>query len=257
MLKGYFELKVLKAAWPIIFGYIPLGIACGILAQKVGFDWFQMLMMAVFLFAGSGQFIALAMIGSGSTIMPVVLTVCIVNLRHLLYALILNQYLSKESWLYKAWFAQEIVDESFAVNQNQFTIDTNWTGKNALGVNIIGHSSWIIANLAGLFLGNSIYIDTNLVSYALIAMFIGLWSFHFLNSRLVLTGILGGLLALILSYWLTNMLNVVVATVVAAALAAFYETHRGPIELDKEALQMQKKNEVSGQALNKGNLSEK
>ena len=95
LLKGYFELKVFKAAWPIIFGYIPLGMACGILAQKVGFDWFQMLMMAVFLFAGSGQFIALAMIGSGSTIMPVVLTVCIVNLRHLLYALILNQYLSK------------------------------------------------------------------------------------------------------------------------------------------------------------------
>ena len=52
MLKGYFELKVFKAAWPIIFGYIPLGMACGILAQKVGFDWFQMLMMAVFLFAG-------------------------------------------------------------------------------------------------------------------------------------------------------------------------------------------------------------
>ena len=45
MLKGYFELKVFKAAWPIVFGYIPLGMACGILAQKVGFDWFQMLMM--------------------------------------------------------------------------------------------------------------------------------------------------------------------------------------------------------------------
>ena len=227
LLKGYFELKVFKAAWPIIFGYIPLGMACGILAQKVGFDWFQMLMMAVFLFAGSGQFIALAMIGSGSTIMPVVLTVCIVNLRHLLYALILNQYLSKESRLYKAFFAQEIVDESFAVNQNQFALDTEWNGKNALGVNIIGHSSWILANLAGLYLGNSIYIDTALVSYALIAMFIGLWSFHFLNARLVLTGILGGLLALLLSYWLTNMLNVVVATVIAAALAAFYEMRMG------------------------------
>ena len=227
MLKGYFELKVFKAAWPIIFGYIPLGMACGILAQKVGFDWFQMLMMAVFLFAGSGQFIALAMIGSGSTIMPVVLTVCIVNLRHLLYALILNQYLSKESRLYKAFFAQEIVDESFAVNQNQFALDAEWNGKNALGVNIIGHSSWILANLVGLYLGNSIYIDTALVSYALIAMFIGLWSFHFLNARLVLTGILGGFLALLLSYWLTNMLNVVVATVIAAALAAFYEMRMG------------------------------
>ncbi len=67
MFKGFLEIKVLKAAWPIVFGYIPLGMACGILAQKVGFDWFQMLMMSTFLFAGSGQFISLAMIGSGST----------------------------------------------------------------------------------------------------------------------------------------------------------------------------------------------
>ena len=224
MFKGFLEIKVLKAAWPIIFGYIPLGMACGILAQKVGFDWFQMLMMSVFLFAGSGQFISLAMIGSGSTIMPIVLTVCIVNLRHLLYAMILNQYLSRESWIYKAWFAQEIVDESFAVNQNQFAIHgRDWTCKNAMGVSFIGHSSWILSTLAGLFLGSSIYIDTALVGYALIAMFIGLWSFHFLSAGLVLTGILGGVLALVLSFWLDHMLNVVVATVLAAAAGASYE----------------------------------
>ena len=225
---GFINKKVLKAAWPIAFGYIPLGMACGILAQKTGFDWFQMLMMSTFLFAGSGQFIALAMIGSGSTIMPVVMTVCIVNLRHLLYALILNQYIAGQSRLYKAFYAQEIVDETFAVNHTQFArLGKEWTGSNALGVNFVGHVSWILATVAGLFLGNTIYIDTALVSYALIAMFIGLWSFHFLNARLVLTGILGGFLALLLSYWLTNMLNVVVATVIAAALAAFYEMRMG------------------------------
>ena len=162
---GFINKKVLKAAWPIAFGYIPLGMACGILAQKTGFDWFQMLMMSTFLFAGSGQFIALAMIGSGSTIMPVVMTVCIVNLRHLLYALILNQYIVGQSRLYKAFYAQEIVDETFAVNHTQFArLGKEWTGSNALGVNFVGHVSWILATVAGLFLGNTIYIDTALVS---------------------------------------------------------------------------------------------
>ena len=92
-----------------------------------------------------------------------------------------------------------------------------------MGVSFIGHSSWIVATLAGLFLGSSIYIDTALVGYALIAMFIGLWSFHFLNARLVLTGIFGGVLALLLSFWLDHMLNVVVATILAAAVGAAYE----------------------------------
>ena len=225
---GFINKKVLKAAWPIAFGYIPLGMACGILAQKTGFDWFQMLMMSTFLFAGSGQFIALAMIGSGSTIMPVVMTVCIVNLRHLLYALILNQYIAGQSRLYKAFYAQEIVDETFAVNHTQFArLGKAWTGRNALGVNFVGHASWIAATVAGLFLGNTIYIDTALVSYALIAMFIGLWSFHFVSPSLVLTGVLGGILALVLSFWLDHMLNVVAATILAAAVAAAYRSASG------------------------------
>lgn len=227
-IRGFINKKVLKAVWPVVFGYIPLGLACGILAQKVGFDWFQMFMMSTFLFAGSGQFIALAMIGSGSTIMPVLLTVCIVNLRHLLYALILNQYVSKNSWLYKAWFAQEIVDETFAVNQNQFAaLGDRWTAANAMGTSSLSHASWVLATVAGLFLGNTVYIDTALVSYALIAMFIGLWSFHFLSARLVLTGVFGGLLALVLSLWLDHMLNVVVATILAAAVAAAYDMKWG------------------------------
>lgn len=226
---SFINKKVLKAAWPIVFGYIPLGLACGILAQKVGFDWLQMLMMSAFLFAGSGQFIALAMIGSGSTIMSVVITVFIVNLRHLLYALILNQYIAKESRLYKAFYAQEIVDETFAVNHTQFVrFRDGWTGRNAMGVNFVGHMSWIAATVAGLFLGNTIYIDTALVSYALVAMFIGLWSFHFVSTSLVLTGVLGGLLSLVLSFWLGHMLNVVAATVLAAAAAALYKTRLAP-----------------------------
>ena len=51
-------------------------------------------------------------------------------------------------------------------------------------------------------------------------MFIGLWSFHFKNSWLVLAGVGSGVLALVLSPWLTNMLNVVVATLVVSTLAA-------------------------------------
>ena len=111
----YFNKQVFKAVWPICFGYIPLGVACGSLGQKVGMDAFLMAMMSIFLIAGSGQFIALAMIGAGTAIIPIVITVGIVNLRHMLYGLILNQYISKESLLYRMIYAQEIVDETFAV----------------------------------------------------------------------------------------------------------------------------------------------
>lgn len=219
-----FKKDVFKAVWPICFGYIPLGLACGILAQKVGLDAFQMALMSIFLFAGSGQFIALAMIGSNSGVWPIVITVGIVNLRHMLYGLILNQYISRESILYRLLYAQEIVDETFAVNSVQFERgDVRWGASDAIGVNFFAHAGWTVATVAGLLLGNQVQIDTALVSYALIAMFIGLWSFHFKNRKLVSVGVLGGALALLLSFWLDHMLNVVVATIVAAAVGAYVD----------------------------------
>ena len=224
LMSQYFNKQVFKAAWPICFGYIPLGVACGILGQKVGLDAFLMAMMSIFLFAGSGQFIALAMIGANTAIIPIIVTVGIVNLRHMLYGLILNQYISKESFLYRLIYAQEIVDETFAVNSVEFQkSNSKWTPKNAFGLNFVAHMGWVLATVAGVLLGSAIYIDTGLVSYALIAMFIGLWSFHFKTFKLVGVGVLGGILALVLSLWLDNMLNVVVATIVAAIVGAMVD----------------------------------
>ena len=224
----YFNKQVFKAVWPICFGYIPLGMACGILGEKVGLDAFLMAMMAIFLFAGSGQFIALAMIGAGTAIIPIVITVGIVNLRHMLYGLILNQHISKESLLYRMIYAQEIVDETFAVNSIEFQRkNSSWTPRKAAGLNFLAHMSWTLSTVAGVLLGSAVYIDTGLVSYALIAMFIGLWSFHFKSAKLIGIGILGGGLALLLSLWLDNMLNVVVATIVAAIIGAAIDNGEG------------------------------
>ena len=106
----YINAKVLKSIWPVCFGYIPLGLACGVLAEKVGVDPIAIGVMSILVFAGSGQFIALAMIGAGCPIPPIVFTIFIVNLRHIFYATILNSYIKEKSTIFKALFAQEIVD---------------------------------------------------------------------------------------------------------------------------------------------------
>lgn len=218
----YMNLKVLKAIWPVCFGYIPLGLACGVLAQKVGVDPVALGIMSLFVFAGSGQFIALAMIGSGSGVISIVLTIFIVNLRHIFYGTMLNSYVSQKSSLFKCLFAQEIVDETAAVNMTQFQLkDVKWSPGEAFTSAWTAHLSWIASTVAGAVLGAIVYIDTALVSYALVAMFIGLWSFHFWSKKLVLAGIGTGILALVLAPWLTNMLNVVVATLIGSVIAAY------------------------------------
>lgn len=226
---GLKEKTVWKSAWPICLGYLPLGFACGVLAQKVGLTVSQTGIMSLLVFAGSGQFIAAAMIGGGASIVSIVVTIFIVNLRHLLYSSSLGTYLLGQSKKFLTIFPQGITDETFAVNMIQFS-SGNWDAKKALALNLIAHSSWIFSNMLGNVAGNIINVDSDIVNYTLTAMFIALWSYHFNNKLMVLTGVFSGILALVLSGYLDNKLHIVVATVVATTLACFIEGNDEEVE---------------------------
>ena len=214
--------QVLLASLPIMMGYFPLGLACGVLAGSVGLSTLDIALMSIFVFAGSGQFIALAMMGSGAAaISSIVLTTFI---RHLLYSSTLVKYISSGSHGYHMAFAQEIVDETFAVNENRFSDkEANWTMPQALGMAYASHGAWVISTVLGQILGSMVEIDITLVGYTLTAMFIGLWSFHFKNHRLVIVGLFAGALALWLSTFLDYKLHIVISTVAAATVGMLWE----------------------------------
>ena len=52
------------AAWPICLGYMPIGLAFGVLAQKAGLSPLEIGLMSVLVFAGSSQFIAVSMLAA-------------------------------------------------------------------------------------------------------------------------------------------------------------------------------------------------
>jgi len=77
-------LQGLSAAWPICLGYIPIGLAFGVLAQKAGLDPIEIMLMSILVFAGSSQFIAVSMLSTGAGAVSIIITTFAVNLRHLL-----------------------------------------------------------------------------------------------------------------------------------------------------------------------------
>ena len=76
---------------------ICLGIACGILAQQAGLTPLEALGMSVLVFAGSGQFIGIAMMAQGAALVSIGLTIFIVNLRHLLFSSTLMNFFNGRS----------------------------------------------------------------------------------------------------------------------------------------------------------------
>ena len=56
----------LKAAVPVIFGFIPVGIAYAIMARQAGFDIFETCFMSIAVFAGASQMMAVGMHAQGA-----------------------------------------------------------------------------------------------------------------------------------------------------------------------------------------------
>ena len=62
MFEGYKEKRLWKIVWPVCVGVVPIGAAFGMFAQKLGFSVWDVLAFSVVVFAGSSQFIGIAMI---------------------------------------------------------------------------------------------------------------------------------------------------------------------------------------------------
>jgi predicted branched-subunit amino acid permease len=51
-------LSAIKITFPVLLGYIPLGIAFGFLLTGAGYHWSYSFLMSVLIYAGSVQFIS-------------------------------------------------------------------------------------------------------------------------------------------------------------------------------------------------------
>jgi len=208
------------AAWPICFGYLPIGLAFGVIAQKAGLHPLEIGLMSLFVFAGSAQFIAVSMLSSGAAIVPIVVTTFMVNLRHLLMSSSLAVYLKGPGKGWLSLYAYGITDESFALNLTKFR-DEDWDWRRALVVNHTANIAWIGSTIAGGYGGEFIPSGAFGIDYALIAMFICLLVFQLRGLLYTIIAIIAGFLAVILSIILPGNSYIVIASVIAATIGVF------------------------------------
>ncbi len=203
------------AAWPICLGYFPIGLALGVLAQKAGLPWWAMAMMSLLVFAGSSQFICVAMLTTGASFPAIILTTLMVNLRHALMGSALAVHLRGIDRRFLALFAYGITDESFAVNMARFR-EGNWSRWSALTTNQLPNLSWICATTAGVLIGQFIPQGAFGIDYALSAMFLCLLIYQ-LQSRLYLfTALIAALVAVLWYLFIPGDSYIVGGSVTAA-----------------------------------------
>jgi 4-azaleucine resistance transporter AzlC len=206
-----------SAAWPICLGYFPIGLALGVLAQKAGLPWWAMAMMSVLVFAGSAQFICVAMLAAKASVPAIIMTTFVVNLRHVLMSSALAVYLSGVSRRFLALYSYGVTDESFAVNMTRFR-EGGWDRWRALLVNHLANSVWILATVTGSLVGQFVPQGAFGIDYALTGMFICLLVFQLQGRIYIFTGLLAAAISVAWYLLIPGDSYIVGASMTAATL---------------------------------------
>lgn len=139
--------EAFQAAWPIVLGYVVLGIPCGILGVAAGMDVWMIAIMSLLFYSGAGQYMIPNMWLAGNPISAIIASVALVNTRQMLYGASLSQFCGSAGKRLAFIFGATVTDESFGVNLARM-INGNWSVKHALLVNLFSLTSWTVSNVA-------------------------------------------------------------------------------------------------------------
>jgi len=146
----------------MLIGVLPFGMIYGALALSAGMPPQAAQAMSAIVFAGSAQFVTMQMVGAGAPALIIILTIAIVNLRHLLYSASVAPYLQRLRPAWKWLLAYLLTDEAYAPtilryeqgkNEPETTDHKHWF---FLGAGLTLWTGWQTSTAIGIYLGTVI-----------------------------------------------------------------------------------------------------
>lgn len=221
-------LQGVKDCMPTVFGYLSIGFAAGVIERTAGMSMLEIILISLFLYAGSAQFIAASMLVAGASMPAILFAIFFVNLRYLLLSASIAPYFkSFPSWK-NAIIGFQLTDETFGVAANHLIHKQHAPERWIFGLNITAYVNWLIANIAGGFFGQWMQNPEAFgLDFALSAMFIGLLVLQIIGrgryrrDLLVMANAI--VLTIGLSFVFSDGLEVIFATILAASIGVVME----------------------------------
>ena len=195
-----------------------MGIGYAAIAIKAGMTPLQTVSMSVLFYAGAGQFIAASMVLSGASVIAIVLTNFVVNLRYFVMSTCVLNQVEDSNLPLSILAAHTTVDESFAM----FSLSEDSSIWIYLGIAVIAWISWIVGAAIGVVaLDLLTVIVTNSFNISLYALFVAILVPAVKeNKQMAILVLITAVLNIILSQFLGNW-SLIVSTLVGAAIGMY------------------------------------
>jgi len=187
-----------RAGFPIIVGYLSIGLAFGLLAKTTGISLLESVLFSSVVYAGASQFMALTLMAMGSGALGIIITTFLVNFRHFLMSASLSAKLKDGAGRFLPLLAFGITDETFSVASFE---KGRLSPEYMLGLNLVSYAAWNGGTVLGFILGSTLPQSLQAsMGVALYAMFIALITpvakkSHKVAALAILSGLVNTLVA--------------------------------------------------------------
>ena len=167
--------KALSAAFPVtvpvLMGYLAIGIAFGLMLQEIGYNFIWACFMSLTIYAGSGQYLGVTLLGTGAALGTVALMTLLINFRHLVYGLSMLEKFRGMGWR-KLYMIFSLTDETYALLASVRAPVGVEPKRFYFAIALLDHSYWILGSVIGAVAGALIPLDTTGIDFAMTALFV-------------------------------------------------------------------------------------
>ncbi len=194
------KLRALKSAFPhtipVFMGYVFMGLVFGILLRVKGYHFAWALLMSVFIYAGSMQYVAVTLLSPGIGLLDVVIMTFMVNARHMFYGLSMIEKF-KSMGKKKPYMIFSLTDETYSLLCGAVPlpgVDKNWF---YFFIALLNQIYWIIGCTLGGILGSFFTFETKGMDFAMTALFVVIFIEQWKSSKNHISAIIGILISII------------------------------------------------------------
>lgn len=163
-------LEAFKVSVPVLFGYLTLGIAYGILLSE-HYPWWLASLSSLTMFAGAGQIMAVGLFAAGTPLVTILITELLLNVRHIVYGLsLITKFKGTKIW--KPYLIFGLTDETYSLLTTCEVPEGADKGSFYGLITLFDHCYWFIGSTIGAVAGTLIPYNLEGIDFALTALFI-------------------------------------------------------------------------------------
>lgn len=175
---------------PVLFGYLFLGTAYGILLQQSGFGVIWAFFTSLFIYAGSMQFVLVGFLSGGISFLSAALTTLSVNSRQIFYGIsFLEKF--KEMGKLRPYMIFSLTDETYSLLCSSKVPEDCEEQRVFFLMSLLDQSYWIAGSVLGALLGELITFDTSGIDFAMTALFVVIFTEQWLSAKSHLPAVIG------------------------------------------------------------------